>query len=189
MIGRPLVALLPTPFTVSTMKSPGQTRNARSCFGLSTGPPLMTRLNTWPPRHTIANVGEGTAGNPLGGVGLLNTQEAVHHPQHVEAVALVIRRLQAVIRNLPLGFEHLGGIARQLEERGGLEVERLPAKDGGRRAPCGHHGERDEDHKSWHRRPPPRYTARVVPEESVSLSERNGEKAADDYVCTPLHTE
>src|SRR2546425_7301153 len=34
-----------------------------------------------------------------------------------------------------------------------------------------------------------RVTARVVPEESVSLSERNGEKAADNYVCTPLHTE
>jgi len=47
-------ALLPTPVRVSMMKLPGQMSKPRSCLGLLTGPPLITRLKTCPLRQTIA---------------------------------------------------------------------------------------------------------------------------------------
>jgi len=70
---------------------------------------------------------DGVAGNPLRLIGFLNAHEAIDHPQHVDAVALVVGRLQAIVGDLTLGFEHLGRVAGQLEQRRGLEVERLLA--------------------------------------------------------------
>jgi hypothetical protein len=43
----------------------------------------------------------------------------------VDAVALVSFCLEPVVGDLPLGLQNLGAIARQLEERGRLEIERL----------------------------------------------------------------
>src|SRR5712691_6580938 len=48
-----LVLVLTVPVSVSIRKSPGQTRSARSCFGLLTGPPPITRLKTSPSRQTM----------------------------------------------------------------------------------------------------------------------------------------
>src|SRR6267143_690566 len=131
---------------------------------LGVGPPLAALRIGEDSEALGAHLGDGVARDALGFVGFLDAQEAIHHPQHVDAVALVIRRLQAVVRDFPLGFEHLGRIARQLEERGALEVERLLAKDGGRRAPLGDHGECEEDHESLHGWPLPATRASALPD-------------------------
>src|SRR5438105_3814467 len=131
---------------------------------LGVGPPLAALGIGEDAKALGAHLVDGVARDALGFVGFLDAQEAIHHPQHVDAVALVIRGLQAVVRDFPLGFEHLGRIARQLEERGGLEVDRLLAKDGGRRTPLGNYGDCEEDHEPLHGWPLPATRASALPD-------------------------